>query len=94
MQRGYQQSYPVAYARLRAKRSPVGSMTSPAIGVALPSFRGDFVNAPEPEFTQVARMPELRRRIRGTARSAMTMNFVRSRIDGGFADLHQHSARA
>src|SRR3546814_11228646 len=26
--------------------------------------------------------------IRGHARSAMTMNFVRSLIDGGFADLH------
>ena len=41
-------------------------------GVTLPSYRGDFIN--QPGFT--------------AARSAMTMNFVRALIDGGFADLH------
>jgi len=55
-------------------------------GVTLPSYRGDMVNAPE--FTLEARTPEPRRMIKAHARSAMTMNFVRSLIDGGFADLH------
>ena len=55
-------------------------------GVALPSYRGDIVNAPE--FDAVARIPDPRRMIKAYARSAMTMNFVRALIDGGFADLH------
>src|SRR3546814_4842054 len=38
-------------------------------------LRGDFINAPE--FTEAARIPDPRRMIRGHARSAMTMNFVR-----------------
>lgn len=55
-------------------------------GVTLPSYRGDFINAPE--FAEAARAPDPRRMVKGHARSAMTMNFVRSLIDGGFADLH------
>ena len=54
--------------------------------VTLPSYRGDMVNGPE--FTAEARVPDPRRMIKAHARSAMTMNFVRSLIDGGFADLH------
>ncbi|MBP8110986.1 MAG: 3-deoxy-7-phosphoheptulonate synthase class II [Agitococcus sp.] len=54
--------------------------------VTLPSYRGDFINGPE--FTELARIPDPRRMVKGHARSAMTMNFVRSLIDGGFADLH------
>jgi 3-deoxy-7-phosphoheptulonate synthase len=52
----------------------------------LPSYRGDFINGPD--FTEAARIPDPRRMVKGHARSAMTMNFVRSLIDGGFADLH------
>jgi len=55
-------------------------------GVTLPSYRGDLVNAPG--FDAASRLPDPRRMIVGHARSAMTMNFVRSLIDGGFADLH------
>jgi len=54
--------------------------------VSLPSYRGDIVN--RPEFTADARVPDPRRMVKAYARSAMTMNFVRSLIDGGFADLH------
>ena len=54
--------------------------------VTLPSYRGDFVN--QPEFTVAARTADPRRMVKGHARSAMTMNFVRALIDGGFADLH------
>ena len=55
-------------------------------GITLPSYRGDFINGPE--FTESARIPDPRRMVKGHARSAMTMNFVRALIDGGFADLH------
>ncbi|HVR81903.1 MAG TPA: 3-deoxy-7-phosphoheptulonate synthase class II [Luteimonas sp.] len=55
-------------------------------GITLPIYRGDIVNAPE--FTAQARTPDPRRMIKAHARSAMTMNFVRALIDGGFADLH------
>jgi 3-deoxy-7-phosphoheptulonate synthase len=54
--------------------------------VTLPSYRGDFIN--QPEFTEEARTPDPRRMVKGHARSAMTMNFVRALVDGGFADLH------
>ncbi len=55
-------------------------------GVTLPSYRGDIVNGPE--FSAAARTPDPRRLVRAHAASAMTMNFVRALIDGGFADLH------
>ena len=55
-------------------------------GVTLPSYRGDLVNAAE--FTAAARIPDPQRLIIGHARSALTINFIRSLIDGGFADLH------
>lgn len=55
-------------------------------GLTLPSYRGDNVNAPE--FTAAARTPDPARLLEGHARSAMTINFVRGLIDGGFADLH------
>lgn len=52
----------------------------------LPSFRGDNIN--RPEFSADARRPEPRLLLRGYARSAMTLNFIRALVDGGFADLH------
>ena len=55
-------------------------------GVTLPVYRGDLVNGPE--FTAASRRPDPQRMLEGHARSAMTMNFVRALIDGGFADLH------
>ncbi|MDN5780855.1 MAG: 3-deoxy-7-phosphoheptulonate synthase class II [Luteimonas sp.] len=65
---------------------PRSADTETRDGVTLPSYRGDIVNAPE--FTAQARKPDPRRMVKAHARSAMTMNFVRSLIDGGFADLH------
>ncbi len=55
-------------------------------GVALPSYRGDLINGPA--FTAASREPDPVRLLRGHARSALTMNFVRALVDGGFADLH------
>ena len=55
-------------------------------GVTLPSYRGDLVNSPE--FNLQARMPDPARLLQAHAMSALTMNFVRALVDGGFADLH------
>jgi 3-deoxy-7-phosphoheptulonate synthase len=65
---------------------PRSADTETIDGITLPSYRGDIVNAPA--FTAPARTPDPRRMIKAHARSAMTMNFVRALIDGGFADLH------
>lgn len=65
---------------------PRSADTETRDGVTLPSYRGDLVNAPE--FTERARTPDPERMLRGHASSAMTMNFVRALVDGGFADLH------
>ena len=55
-------------------------------GVSLPSYRGDLVN--RSPFTPEDREPEPELMLRGYERAALTLNFVRSLIDGGFADLH------
>ena len=55
-------------------------------GVTLPSYRGDNIN--RPEFTTQAREPDPQLLLRGYERAALTLNFVRALIDGGFADLH------
>jgi len=55
-------------------------------GLTLPSYRGDLVN--RPEFTAEARAADPQLLLRGYERAALTLNFVRALIDGGFADLH------
>jgi 3-deoxy-7-phosphoheptulonate synthase len=55
-------------------------------GVTLPSYRGDLVNAFE--FDEKSRIPDPQRLLQANAYSALTMNFVRSLVDGGFADVH------
>lgn len=55
-------------------------------GVRLPSYRGDIIN--RPEFTAEARAPNPQLLLRGYARAAMTLNFIRALVKGGFADLH------
>ncbi|MDP6890604.1 MAG: 3-deoxy-7-phosphoheptulonate synthase class II [Phycisphaerales bacterium] len=50
------------------------------------SYYGDIVN--RPRFDAKARTPDPWRLLRGYERSALTLNFIRSLIDGGFADLH------
>ena len=55
-------------------------------GQSLPSFRGDLVN--RSAFVAEDREPDPTLMLRGYERAALTLNFVRSLIDGGFADLH------
>jgi 3-deoxy-7-phosphoheptulonate synthase len=55
-------------------------------GVTLPAYRGDLVN--RPEFSPEARRADPQLLLRGYERAALTLNFVRALVDGGFADLH------
>lgn len=54
--------------------------------VTLPSYRGDMIN--RLEFTEESRRPDPELLLRGYERAALTLNFIRGLIDGGFADLH------
>jgi len=55
-------------------------------GVTLPSYRGDNIN--RPAFTAQDRLPDPQLMLRGYERAALTLNFIRSLVRGGFADLH------
>ncbi len=55
-------------------------------GMSLPSYRGDLVN--RSAFTAFDREPDPELLLRGYERAGLTLNFIRSLIDGGFADLH------
>jgi 3-deoxy-7-phosphoheptulonate synthase len=65
---------------------PRSADTETQDGETLPSFRGDLVN--RNPFKSDDRMPDPQLILRGYERAALTLNFVRSLIDGGFADLH------
>ena len=55
-------------------------------GVTLPSYRGDLIN--RQEFTAEARIPDPWLMLRGYERAALTINFIRSLVVGGFVDPH------
>ncbi|MGQ9916181.1 MAG: class II 3-deoxy-7-phosphoheptulonate synthase [Bryobacteraceae bacterium] len=55
-------------------------------GHRLPAYRGDLVN--RPEATEEARSPDPQLMLRGYERAALTLNFIRALVKGGFADLH------
>jgi len=81
---------------------PRSSDTETRGGVTLPSYRGDLVNGPG--FNEADRMPDPDRLVRGYQISSLTLNFIRSLVEGGFADLRhpeywdldfvEHSPRA
>lgn len=52
----------------------------------LPSYFGDLINSAE--FTPEARRTNPYLMVRGYQHAAMTLNFIRALVDGGFADLH------
>ncbi len=55
-------------------------------GVTLPCYRGDLIN--RPGFSQAERTSDPDLLLRGYERAALTLNFIRSLVEGGFADLH------
>ncbi len=54
--------------------------------VTLPSYFGDLVN--RAGFTEEDRRPNPMNLVAGYQHAALTLNFVRALVDGGFADLH------
>ncbi len=65
---------------------PRSSDTETRDGVSLPSYRGDLVNCPG--FRAADREPDPGLLLRAYERSALTLNFIRALVKGGFADLH------
>ncbi len=65
---------------------PRSADTEERDGITLPSYRGEIVNGPG--FSAEERAPDPERMLRGFEHAAMTLNFIRSLVDGGFADLH------
>lgn len=55
-------------------------------GETLPSYRGDLIN--RSPFTKADRTPDPSLMLRGYERAALTLNYVRALVEGGFADLH------
>lgn len=55
-------------------------------GVTLPSYRGDLINSQQ--FDAASRLPNPKLMLQGYSCAAMTLNFVRALLDGGFADLN------
>ncbi|MDX2147853.1 MAG: 3-deoxy-7-phosphoheptulonate synthase class II [Planctomycetota bacterium] len=72
------------YAKPRS--SPTETRTVNGAPLTLPSYFGDLIN--RAEFEVVARRPDPFALVRAYERSALTLNFVRSLVEGGFADLH------
>lgn len=65
---------------------PRSADTETKDGVTLPSYRGDMIN--HAGFTVPERTPDPNLLLRAYERSGLTINFIRSLIEGGFADLH------
>lgn len=72
------------YAKPRT--SPTETRDVSGSRVTLPSYFGDLIN--RPEFTERDRTPDPYLMVRAYKHSAMTLNFIRALVDGGFADLH------
>lgn len=56
-------------------------------GVTLPSYRGDLINAPN--FDAHSRIPNPKLMLQGYSCAAMTLNYIRALLEGGFAGLHK-----
>jgi 3-deoxy-7-phosphoheptulonate synthase len=72
------------YAKPRS--SPVETREINGAKVTLPSYFGDLFN--RSEFTPEARRLDPDMLVRGYKHAALTLNFIRALVDGGFADLH------
>lgn len=65
---------------------PRSEETETRDGRTLPAYRGDMVN--RRGFSLSERLPDPELLLRGYERAALTLNFIRGLIEGGFADLH------
>ncbi|MCE2654539.1 MAG: 3-deoxy-7-phosphoheptulonate synthase, partial [Planctomycetaceae bacterium] len=77
----------IRVARLAGQYAkPRSSPTETRGDLALPSYFGDLINSPA--FTPEARRPDPGRMVTAYQHAALTLNFVRSLLDAGFADVH------
>ncbi|HEX7965110.1 MAG TPA: 3-deoxy-7-phosphoheptulonate synthase class II [Gammaproteobacteria bacterium] len=65
---------------------PRSTDTETRDGLTLPSYRGDLIN--RAGFSLRERTPDPQLMLRGYEHAALTLNYVRAMVDGGFADLH------
>jgi 3-deoxy-7-phosphoheptulonate synthase len=65
---------------------PRSADTETRAGVTLPAYRGDLIN--RDGFTAADREPDPMLMLRAYERAALTLNFIRSLTEGGFADVH------
>ncbi len=65
---------------------PRSASTETRNGETLPTYRGDLFN--RHGFTSAERIPDPQLMLRGYERAALTLNFIRTLAEGGFADLH------
>ena len=72
------------YAKPRS--SPTETQEIDGCPCTLPSYFGDLVN--QIDFNESARTPDPFLMVEGYKHAALTLNFIRSLLDGGFADLH------
>lgn len=72
------------YAKPRSSATESGTHNGQSC--ELPSYFGDLIN--RAGFTPDERTPNPMHLVHGYQHAAMTLNFIRSLLDGGFADLH------
>lgn len=72
------------YAKPRS--SPTETRVIDGNEVTLDSYFGDLVN--RTQFDAAARKPDPNHMVTGYQHAALTLNFVRALVEGGFADLH------
>jgi 3-deoxy-7-phosphoheptulonate synthase len=65
---------------------PRSNETEEVDGVELPVYRGDLINGLRP--TREDRKADPQRMLKAYTSSALTLNYLRALVDGGFADLH------
>jgi len=74
------------YAKPRSSMTETRTLPGETVPTTLPSYFGDLIN--RPEFTHAARTPDPALLVSGYQHAALTLNFIRSLVDGGFADIH------
>jgi 3-deoxy-7-phosphoheptulonate synthase len=72
------------YAKPRSSTTETRQVDGRA--VTLPSYFGDLVNGLE--FSEASRRPDPERLVAAYQHAGLTINFIRSLIDAGFADIH------
>ena len=77
----------VRIARMAGQYAKPRSSNSETVGdIEIPSYRGDHVN--DIAASLAARQHDPQRLLQAYFRSAVTLNYARALLDGGFADLH------